>query len=155
MARAWRLTIRYSEEGRRRWRPAAASSRRCPGSAAEPFLVVNGDVFTDFDFRALHIAPEALGAAGAGAQSSAPPAGDFALEHGRLREQGMPRWTYSGIGLYRPEFFAGCVPGRFPLLPLLRRAMAAGRLHGQLYMGRQLERCGHVERLAALQRRAR
>jgi MurNAc alpha-1-phosphate uridylyltransferase len=77
------------------------------------------------------------------------PDGDFALEQGQVLAQGTPRWTYSGIGLYRPELFHGCKPGRFPLLPLLQRASAAGRLRGQLYLG-QWSDVGTPERLAAL-----
>jgi MurNAc alpha-1-phosphate uridylyltransferase len=45
------------------------------------------------------------------------------------------RYTYSGIGVYRPTFFEGCMRGRFPLLPLLQRAAAVGRLRGRIYDG--------------------
>ena len=78
------------------------------------------------------------------------PQGDFALQAGSVREQGVPRWTYAGIGLYRPELFEGCTPGRFPLRPLLQRAIAGGRLHGELYQGVWCD-VGSIERLAALQ----
>jgi MurNAc alpha-1-phosphate uridylyltransferase len=57
--------------------------------------------------------------------------------------------TYAGIGLYRPELFAGCVAGKFPLLPLLRRAIAARRLHGQMHTGAWTD-VGTAARLAEL-----
>ena len=53
----------------------------------------------------------------------------------RLRLEGQPRFTYSGIGIYRPEFFHDCRAGRFPLLPWLQDAMQAERLSGELYAG--------------------
>jgi len=58
------------------------------------------------------------------------PTGDFALNGDRVRRDGEPRYTFSGIGLYRPELFAGCAPGAFPLAPLLRRAMDQRELKG-------------------------
>jgi N-acetyl-alpha-D-muramate 1-phosphate uridylyltransferase len=63
-----------------------------------------------------------------------------------------PRHTYSGIGVYRPEFFEGSTDGRFPLLPLLRRAGAAGRLRGRLYQGLWCD-VGTPERLRELDER--
>ena len=61
--------------------------------------------------------------------------GDFLLEHGLVSEGEGLRQTYSGVGIYRPEFFAGCAPGKFPLLPLLRRAIAQRALSGELHDG--------------------
>ena len=62
------------------------------------------------------------------------------------------RFTYSGIGLYRPQFFEGCAPGRFPLLPLLNRAIGARLVRGQLYRGGWSD-VGSPERLASLEAR--
>ena len=90
--------------------------------------VVNGDVFTDFDFRRAGAQRRRARAAGAGPQSRAPPAGrlrargtDWSLEHGapRLHLRGH-RAVPSG------RCSTAARPGRFPLLPLLRRAIAAG-----------------------------
>jgi MurNAc alpha-1-phosphate uridylyltransferase len=75
--------------------------------------------------------------------------GDFLLEDGLVREGEGRRYTYSGVGIYRPEFFEGCVPGKFPLLPLLRRAIVQEALSGELHAGRWYD-IGTVERLAAL-----
>ncbi|NDE02679.1 MAG: mannose-1-phosphate guanylyltransferase, partial [Gammaproteobacteria bacterium] len=63
-----------------------------------------------------------------------------------------PRYTFAGIGVYRPEFFAGYEEGRFPLLPLLQRAAAAQRLRGRLYQGLWFD-IGTPERLRDLDER--
>jgi MurNAc alpha-1-phosphate uridylyltransferase len=76
--------------------------------------------------------------------------GDFVLAaDGTVGDSGGPRLTFSGISVLRPDLFAGCAPGRFPLGPLLRRAMAAGRVSGERYAGIWLD-IGTPQRLAEL-----
>jgi MurNAc alpha-1-phosphate uridylyltransferase len=147
---AFGVSIHYSEEGAQALETGGGIFQALPWLGSEPFLVVNGDVFTDFDFAALSIAPEAWAHLLLVPNPVQHPQGDFALEGGRVVENGSTRWTYSGIGLYRPQLFDGCRPGRFPLLPLLRRAIAAGRLSGEVYRGAWSD-VGTIERLAALQ----
>ena len=114
-----------------------------------PFLLVNSDVYTDIDFASLRIAPDDL------AQLVLVPnpphhlQGDFWLDKGRIGAEGGERLTYSGISVLRPALFAGAQPGRFPLLPWLLRALAAGRLGGQKHAGRWLD-IGTPERLREL-----
>jgi MurNAc alpha-1-phosphate uridylyltransferase len=122
------------------------------------FLVVNGDTFTDIDFGALQAGAEADTRAGALARlvlvpnPIQHPRGDFGLEGDRVVERETERFTYSGVGVYRPEFFDGCTPGRFPLAPLLKRAIAAGRLRGELHKGEWCD-VGTPQRLAELDER--
>jgi MurNAc alpha-1-phosphate uridylyltransferase len=146
----WGLQIHYSDEGEQALETGGGIFQALPLLGAQPFLVVNADVFTEFDFGAIRIVPEALAQLVLVANPMHHPRGDFALINGRIQEQGGARWTYSGIGLYRPELFAGCSAGKFPLLPLLRRAIGGGRLHGQVFEGAWSD-VGSVERLAALQ----
>ena len=122
---------------------------RCLGSA--PFLVVNGDVWTDIDFGSLRRDPPAQSLAHLVFVPNPPQhaRGDFLLENGLVSEGEGPRHTYSGVGIYRPELFAGCEPGKFPLLPLLRGAIARRALSGELHAGRWYD-IGTTERLAAL-----
>jgi MurNAc alpha-1-phosphate uridylyltransferase len=147
---AFGVSIHYSEEGAQALETGGGIFQALPWLGSEPFLVVNGDVFTDFDFAALSIAPDAWAHLLLVPNPVQHPQGDFALEDGRVVETGSTQWTYSGIGLYRPQLFDGCQPGRFPLLPLLRRAIAAGRLSGEVYRGAWSD-VGTIERLAALQ----
>jgi MurNAc alpha-1-phosphate uridylyltransferase len=144
------VSIRYSEEGAQALETGGGIFQALPWLGSEPFLVVNADVFTDIDFAALSIAPESWAHLVLVPNPVQHPQGDFALDDGRVVETGSTRWTYSGIGLYRRQLFDGCQPGRFPLLPLFRRAIAAGRLSGKIYRGSWSD-VGTVERLAALQ----
>jgi MurNAc alpha-1-phosphate uridylyltransferase len=146
----WKLRIHYSDEGDRALETGGGIFQALAHLGSAPFLVVNADVFSDIDFADIQIPPDALAQLVLVSNPPHHPQGDFALIDGRLQEHGAPRWTYSGIGLYRPELFQGCSAGRFPLLPLLRRAITLGRLHGQVYAGAWSD-VGSVERLAALQ----
>ena len=112
-----------------------------------PFVLVNGDVWTDYDFALL---PRQLKADAHLVLVDNPPhhpQGDFALVNGRVQAQGASLLTYGGIAVLRPQLFTGCTAGAFPLAPLLRKAMADGRVSGEQHAGRWLD-VGTVERLA-------
>jgi MurNAc alpha-1-phosphate uridylyltransferase len=147
---SWGMSIRYSDEGARALETGGGIFKALPWLSGEPFLVVNADVYTDFDFATLQIAADAWAQLLLVPNPAHHPEGDFALEQGRIVAQGAPRYTYAGIGVFRPEVFRGCQPGRFALLPLLQRAIAARRLQGELYGGQWTD-VGTAERLAALQ----
>ncbi len=114
-----------------------------------PFLVINGDIWCDLDLAELAIEPDDLAHLVLVDRPPHHPQGDFALQAGRVSNQGEPRLTFAGIGIYRPELFAGCAPGIFPLAPLLRRAADQGKVSGQHHRGRWFD-IGTPERLAAL-----
>jgi N-acetyl-alpha-D-muramate 1-phosphate uridylyltransferase len=147
---AFGLSIRYSLEDQGALETGGGIFQALPWLGEAPFLVINADVFTDFEFTTLQIAADAWGHLLLVPNPPQHPHGDFALEQQYVTEQGEPRWTYAGIGLYRAELFQGCQPGRFPLRPLLQRAIAARRLQGQVYDG-QWSDVGTVQRLTALQ----
>lgn len=148
----WGLRIAYSDEGEVAFETGGGIFRALPLLGDAPFLVVNGDVWTDFDFTQVGIEADADAHLVLVPNPPQHARGDFTLADGRVGEDSSPgamRYTYSGLGVYRPGFFAGCAPGRFPLLPLLQRAIAARRLTGQLYQG-MWQDIGTPERLAAL-----
>ncbi len=129
------LAIDYSHEGDSILDTGGGIFHALPRMGSEPFLVLNGDVFTDFPFARLPLHPEGLAHLVLVPNPGHHPQGDFALVNGRVTAEGAARFTFSGIGVYRPELFADCVAGVFPLAPLLRRAMAADRVSGECYEG--------------------
>ncbi|MGB8693606.1 MAG: nucleotidyltransferase family protein [Steroidobacteraceae bacterium] len=143
------LAVQYSQEPPGALEAGGGIHQALPLLGAEPFMVVNGDIHTDFDYAGLRIAAHSLAHLVLVPNPVQHPHGDFSLLHGDVLEAGAARYTYSGIGVYRPEFFADCSPGRFPLLPLLRKASAARRLQGEVFRGRW-EDVGTPARLAAL-----
>jgi len=116
---------------------------------AQPFLVINGDIWTDYPYSRLPAEPAGLAHLVLVDNPSHHPAGDFALQAGRVRADGEPPLTFAGIAVYRAALFADHPPGRFPLAPLLRAAMADGQVSGEHYRGRWMD-VGTPERLARL-----
>lgn len=123
------------------------------GSA--PFLVVSADIYAEFDYR-LPLQKSSMLEDGALAylwlvdNRAWHPRGDFALIDGTLSTATEPRLTYANLGIYRPEFFSGTVPGtKLPLLPLLQRAIADRKVKGARYAG-LWENIGTPAQLAAL-----
>lgn len=143
------LAVHYSQEPEGALESGGGIYQALPLLGAEPFIVVNSDTYTDFDYADLEIAARSLAHLVLVPNPVQHPHGDFSLLHGDVLEEGAARFTYSGIGIYRPEFFADCTSGRFPLLPWLRRASAARRLQGEVFRGRW-EDVGTPGRLAAL-----
>jgi len=115
------------------------------------FLVVNGDIWTDYPFERLARSPAGMAHLVLVDNPPHHPHGDFALRDGRL-VPGEPALTFAGIGVYRAELFAECAPGRFPLAPLLRRAMEQQVATAEHYRGTWFD-IGTPERLQALEAR--
>jgi MurNAc alpha-1-phosphate uridylyltransferase len=123
-----------------------------------PFLVVNSDIYCDFDFARL-AARAAMLAPGAGLAhlvlvDNPPhhPLGDFALAGGNVSAAGAARLTFSGIGVYAPALFAGIAPGaRCQLVALLVPAMARGLVTGEHHRGLWMD-IGTPARLETLER---
>jgi MurNAc alpha-1-phosphate uridylyltransferase len=146
------VRIAYSDEGANALETAGGIFKALPLLAPGPFLVVNGDIWTDIDLGKLHLEDAADGRLVLVSNPVQHPRGDFGLDGDSVVERDTDRFTYSGVGMFRPELFAGCQPGKFPLLPLLKRAIAAGKLRGQLHRG-EWNDVGTPERLAELERR--
>jgi len=118
-----------------------------------PFIVANADVWIEFDFTRLPTLGSELAHLVLVPNPAHNARGDFALDGGRVRNDGEPRHTFSGIALYAPALFGAQAEGRFPLAPLLRLAAAEDRVSGQLHMGKWID-VGSPERLAEARLRA-
>jgi MurNAc alpha-1-phosphate uridylyltransferase len=120
----------------------------------DPFMVINGDIWTDYPFDRLPTRLDGLAHLVLVDNPPQHPQGDFALREGKLYAEGTPRLTFSGIGVYAHALFAECSPGKFPLAPLLRTAIAQGLVGGEHYTGRWCD-VGTPQRLADLDRELR
>lgn len=145
---AWGLRVHYSDEGEHALETAGGIVRALPLLGDSPFVVVNGDIVTDYPFARLALAPGALARIVLVDNPAHREGGDFALEADRVCATGRPRLTFSGIGVYHPDLFAGLADGPAPLAPLLRQAMERGRVAGEHYRGLWMD-IGTPERLAA------
>jgi N-acetyl-alpha-D-muramate 1-phosphate uridylyltransferase len=145
----WGVHIRYSPE-EHALETGGGIFRALPLLGPDPFLVVNGDVWTDLDFARLRLGEHRLAHLVLVDNPPHHPNGDFALQGTNVHAGGGPRYTFAGIGVYHPALFRRCEPGAFPLAPLLRAAMAEGRVSGEHFAGRWLD-IGTPARLQALE----
>jgi len=154
----WGVRIRYSFE-REALETAGGIAWALPLLDAEPFLVANGDVYSDYDFaslraRALDLSAERPAHLVLVDNPAHHPHGDFGLRDGVVVAEG-PRLTFSGIGAYHPSLFAGLARGsKHRLAALLTQPIAARRVSGEHFRG-DWNDVGTPERLAELDARLR
>lgn len=155
--RSYGVRIVYSPESEGALETGGGILRALPLLGSDPFVVINGDIWTDYPFDRLPRHPASLAHLVLVDNPAHHPGGDFVLKEGRVFVPGAPETlsapplTFSGIGVYRPALFEGCTSGRFPLAPLLRSAMDRGSVTGEYYAG-QWRDVGTPERLADLDR---
>ena len=147
------LEVIYSQEGDNILETGGGIHKALPLLGSEPFLVVNADIYTDMAVPNVTLADDHLGHLVMVPTPDYRDHGDFDLIDGLVRNSQNSMYTFSGVAIYRPEFFADCEEGRFPLAPMLREAADGGRLSGSLYNGLWAD-IGTPERLAALGRDA-
>ena len=151
--RRWGMQIAYSAEPPGALETAGGIKQALPLLGEQPFLVINGDIFCDWDPAAARTCLQAgdLAHLVLVPNPAHHPEGDFTLRDGRCSAQTpQPSLTFSGIGIYQPQLFAGLVAGQpAKLLPLLLRGMAHNRISGERHDGRWLD-IGTPQRLAAL-----
>jgi len=144
------VSISYSDEGKA-LETAGGIINALPLLGNEPFLVVNGDIWCDFNFSSLpELKPEMQSHLILVNNPEHNPDGDFSLHNGLIKNTGESMYTFSGIGLYRPEFFAGQPTGPLPLAPIIRNKCHHDLVSGELFSGRWTD-VGSVERLHDLE----
>ncbi len=144
------VEIQYSHEHGQGLETAGGIIHALPLLGEQPFIVVNADIWTDYDFRQLHLRPGCTAHLLLVNNPAHNPAGDFGIDQrGLLSLSALPRLTFSGIGIYHPDFFAGLADGFLPLREPLRAAMQQAQVSAAHYLG-QWHDIGTPERLAAL-----
>lgn len=126
-------------------------------SGSLPFLVINADIYCEFDYAALlptmtlmQANPQWLAHLVLVDNPEHHAEGDFALRQGRVMLDGDQKLTFSGIGIYQPQLFDGVQPGvAVKLSVLLKQAMRAAKVGGEHFQGTWID-IGTPERLAAL-----
>jgi N-acetyl-alpha-D-muramate 1-phosphate uridylyltransferase len=137
----WNVSIQYSPEAKA-LETAGGIANALPLLGDAPFCVVNGDVFTEYDFTQLNNNAKAVVSGDALAHlvlvDNPPqhPNGDFSIADGILQNAGLTMLTFSGIGVYQPDLFAGVARGdAAKLAPLIRNAIAQAKATAEHYEG--------------------
>ena len=131
----WGLNIQYSPESIA-LETAGGIANALPLLGDTPFLVVNGDVFTDIHFDRLSLSSPNLAHLVMVDNPPQHPHGDFAVSSGKVAEAGARKLTFSGVGVYHPKLFVGIQRGQpAKLAPLLKAAMSNGLVSGEYYQG--------------------
>ena len=148
----YNATIEYSNEQDGRLETAGGIVKALPLLGDAPFLVVNGDIWTDYPFRELEKAKlnsKILCHLVLVNNPEHNPKGDFSLASGLLSQAEQKKLTYSGIGIFHPSLFTNLKLEPKPLKPILLTAIAAQQVSGEVYSGQWFD-IGTVERLNAL-----
>jgi MurNAc alpha-1-phosphate uridylyltransferase len=145
----WNISIHWSNEQPEALETGGGIHNALPLLGLSPFLVVNGDIWTDYPFSRLRAIKCDWAHLVMIPNPSQHPAGDFNLHQARIRNNGEHMHTFSGISVYHPRLFNACTPGKFSVVPLLRFAMENHLVTGEKYEG-GWEDIGTPERLESL-----
>jgi MurNAc alpha-1-phosphate uridylyltransferase len=146
------LCVRFSREAEP-LETAGGIAQALPLLGREPFLLVNGDIYCEIDFRPLlsHALGDNLAHLVLVPNPPQHPKGDFSLDGGVIGNDGTPRYTYAGVAVMSPRLVESVNRGdKAPLAPLLRTAAGQRRISGERFGGLWQD-VGTAERLAELE----
>jgi MurNAc alpha-1-phosphate uridylyltransferase len=144
------VRIQYSDEGDFALETGGGICKALPLLGHEPFIVVSGDVWTDFPLSSLRLAVDDVAHFVVVPNPDFHASGDFGFDGARMTESGS-KYTYANIGVFTPQFFAGRAPVRFALAPLMFEWIRKGKVSGELYEG-AWHNLGTPQQLEALNR---
>ncbi len=147
----YNASIKYSREGMNALETAGGIIHALPLLGNAPFLVINADIACDFPISNLINTKIDLAHLVLIKNPKHHPDGDFGLENKLIKTQATEKFTFSGIGMYRPELFASMPPGKSKLAPILRSAAQNDRVSGELHHGFWMD-IGTPERLKELEK---
>ncbi len=145
----WGLHIHYSEEPPEALETGGGVFQALPLLGPGPFAVISGDIWCDYPLQRLRNVKCDRAHLVLVPNPAHHPDGDFALNGGRLRSHGQPRYTFSGIAVYHPRLFEGCEAGRWRITKLLMDGADQYLVTGEVHHGAWLD-SGTEERLATL-----
>ncbi|HLF30006.1 MAG TPA: nucleotidyltransferase family protein [Xanthomonadales bacterium] len=145
----WRVRIHWSNEQPRALETGGGIFQALPMLGPAPFLVINGDVWTDYPLSRLRAVKCDWAHLVLIRNPDHNPGGDFSLHGARLSNTGEALHTFAGIGVYHSRLFSHCSPGKFSVVPLLRAAIDEHLVSGELYCGAWAD-IGNLERLEAV-----
>jgi MurNAc alpha-1-phosphate uridylyltransferase len=129
------VNIKYSWESPDPLDTGGGICKALPLLGTEPFLLVNGDIWTDYPFYRLSFEPAGLAHLILVDNPAYSPAGDFFLNDRYVYNSGKEMLTYGCISVLRPELFSNCHKGSFPLAPLIRKACDLNQASGEYFNG--------------------
>jgi MurNAc alpha-1-phosphate uridylyltransferase len=149
------VRIAYSEEGDPPLETGGGIFHALPLLGTAPFVLINSDVYSDYPVAKLvqhagSLPPGVLAHLVLVPNPGHKARGDFGLAGDKVLDGVAAPYTFSGLSVQRAELFARCKPGRFPMLPLWRAAIAEGRVTGEVYSGRWSD-VGTPQRLSELE----
>lgn len=142
----WGLNIQYSPEPPRGLETGGGIFNALPLLGSEPFLTVNADIYTDFNFSSIHLPENSLAHLILITNPSHNSKGDFGLADNGLLLNDPGSFTYAGVSCFRPEIFQQRQPGRYSLTPLIRDLASRQKASAQLFNGVWVD-AGKPERL--------
>lgn len=160
---AFGVSIQYSDEqneGAGALETAGGIIKALDLLGEQPFVVISGDIWCDYDLSTpVLFEQNSLAHLILVTNPAHHLEGDFACYKGRLNQHDHPKYTFSGIGYYQPEFFIpmqekikqGKLSKRQPIGKLLRATMDKGRVSGEYFAGEWRD-IGTPKRLEALDR---
>lgn len=147
------VRITYSEEPEGALETGGGIRKAIPLLKTDPFMVINGDIWTNYPFSRLSKQITGLAHIVLVENPEHNPRGDFLFRDDHVFELGKDAQgralTFSGIGVYRHALFQSLPPGRFPLAPILIKAMAKQKVTGEFFEGNWID-IGTSDRLAEL-----
>ena len=148
----WGVKIHWSDEQPEALETGGGIFKALPLLGSAPFLVINGDLWTDYPFARLRAVKCDWAHLVMVPNPSHNPVGDFALAGARIRETGDRKLTFSGMAVYNPRLFDGCQLGKFSVVPLVRLAMENHLVTGEEFQG-DWNDIGTLERLDATRKK--
>lgn len=146
----WSVEIYYAPEPPGGLETGGGIVNALPLLGDKPFLTVNADIFTDYDFKTLrntNFQPEnSLAHLILINKPDYCQTGDFGLSSTGIIDNNNRRYIFSGLACYRPELFLNLEPGRYSITPMLRQLAMEGQASGTIYTGKWVD-IGSPERL--------